>query len=204
MSHVSKATLPPLSLAVSDLKQYLYCPRVPYFQHVMPVPRPVTYKMKHGTLQHVELDRLEKRRGLKSYGLRNGERLFHHAINSEALGLHGVLDLVIRYEWQGETRYLPVEFKYQEGRVHTNVKYQLTAYAMMLEEKYGTPVHEGVVYHIPTRSFRRVSLSDEMRQHVRNTLSAIRNMFVTESFPMPYSRKRCTDCEFRRYCNDIR
>lgn len=198
MSRAVEPQLPQLLLSVSDVKQYLYCPRIPYFQHVMPVPRPVTYKMKHGTLQHIELDRLEKRRGLRSYGLRTGERLFHLAVSSPALELHGILDLVIRYEVEGETRYLPDEFKYQEGRVYTNVKYQLTAYAMMLEEQYQTSISEGFVYFIPTKSFRRVTITEEMRTHVRHTLSAIRRMFQTESFPAPLSRSRCTDCEYRR------
>lgn len=204
MSLAAESSSRPLPLSVSDLRQYLYCPRVPYFQHVMPVPRPVTYKMKHGTLQHLELDRLESRRGLRSYGLRHGERLFHVSVSSPTLGLHGILDLVIRYEWQGETRFLPVEFKYQEGRLHTNVRYQLTAYVMMLEEQYRTTINEGVVYQIPTHSFRWVKITEEMRTHVRKSLSAIRNMFATESFPAPISRARCADCEYRRYCNDVR
>jgi CRISPR-associated exonuclease Cas4 len=201
-NHSSDNSLVPLT--VSDLKQYLYCPRIPYFQHVMPVPRPVTYKMKHGAAQHLELDRLEKRRGVRSYGLREGERLFHLPVFSSTLGLHGVLDLVIVYEEQGQRRYLPIEFKYQEGGIHANIQYQVVAYCMLLEEQYGTPVPEGVVYQIPTRTFRRVRVTDERKTHVRNSLAAIRNMMVKELFPEPRSRARCTDCEYRRYCNDIR
>ncbi|ARU61520.1 CRISPR-associated protein Cas4 [Tumebacillus avium] len=193
-----------IPLAVTDLKQYLYCPRIPYFQHVLNVPRPVTYKMKHGTLQHLELDRLEKRRGLRSYGLREGQRMFHLAVTSPGLGLHGILDLVVKYEGKQETRYLPIEFKHQEGPVHTNVKYQLAAYALLLEEAYGTAVHDGVVYQIPGKTVRHVRITDEMRTYVQHTLSAIRNMMRNEAFPDPKTRARCGDCEYRRYCNDIR
>jgi CRISPR-associated exonuclease Cas4 len=193
-----------MMLSVSDVKQYLYCPRVPYFQHVMPVPRPVTYKMQHGKMQHVELDRLEKRRGYRSYGLREGERWFHYALASQKLGVQGVIDLVVVYEVHGQRRYLPVEFKYQDGPVPTNVKYQLTLYAMMLEEAFGTEVREGVVYQIPTKSWRRVRVTEEMQRYVRHTLEALRHMMVKELFPEPRSRARCTDCEYRRYCNDIR
>jgi CRISPR-associated exonuclease Cas4 len=193
-----------IPLAVTDLKQYLYCPRIPYFQHVLTLPRPVTFKMKHGTLQHLELDRLEKRRGLRSYGLREGQRMFHVPVTSHALGLHGVLDLVIKYQSKQNTCYLPVEFKYQEGPIRTNVKYQLAAYAMLLEEVYQTPVNDGVVYQIPTQKVRHVHITEEMRIYVQHTLSAIRNMMQKESFPDPKTRARCGDCEYRRYCNDIR
>lgn len=196
------STLIPLS--VTDLKQYLYCPRIPYFQHVLNVPRPVTYKMKHGTLQHLELDRLEKRRGLRSYGLREGQRMFHVPVTSHALGLHGVLDMVIAYSGKEGNRYLPIEFKHQVGPIHTNVKYQLAAYTMLLEETYQTPLSDGVVYQIPNKNIRHVRITDDMRTFVKHTLSAIRNMMRSESFPDPKSRSRCGDCEYRRYCNDIR
>jgi len=36
-------------LKVSDLKQYYYCPRVVYYQYVMPVDKAVIYKVT----QHV-------------------------------------------------------------------------------------------------------------------------------------------------------
>ncbi|HEU4964474.1 MAG TPA: CRISPR-associated protein Cas4 [Bacilli bacterium] len=200
--HDTDSHLVPLS--VTDLKQYLYCPRIPYFRHVLSLPRPVTYKMQHGTLQHIELDRLEQRRGLRSYGLREGRRLFHVPVTSCRLGLHGTLDLVISYPNKNSTGYLPVEFKYQEGPIRTNVKYQLAAYAMLLEEVYQTPVRDGVVYQIPTKQIRHVRITDEMRTYVEHSLSAIRHMMQKESFPDPKSRARCTDCEYRRTCNDIR
>ena len=84
-----------ISLRVSDLKQYIYCPRILYFYYVLPVPRKVTRKMEYGRLEHVEIERLEKRRGLKAYGILEGERHFHVALASTLLGLHGVLDLMI-------------------------------------------------------------------------------------------------------------
>lgn len=195
---------PGIELNVTDLKQYLYCPRIPYYFYVMPVPRPVTYKMKHGVQEHVELDRLEKRRGYRSYGLAEGKRLFHLQVKSETLGLYGKLDLVIEYRKKGIPHYLPVEFKHTEKGVFTNAKYQLTAYAMLLEEHFQVPVPEGIVYQIPTKTYNIVKITDAMRKYVKDSLSAIRRMMLEETFPEPKSRSRCSDCEYRRYCNDIR
>ncbi|MFC4769548.1 CRISPR-associated protein Cas4 [Effusibacillus consociatus] len=192
-----------IELNVTDLKQYLYCPRIPYYFYVMPVPRPITYKMQHGVQEHVELDRLEKRRGYRSYGLTEGKRLFHLQLKSETLGLYGKPDLVITYEKKGVTQYLPVEFKHTEKGLFTNAKYQLAAYAMLLEEHFQVPVCEGIVYQIPTKAYNIIKITDPMRKHVKDSLSAIRRMMLEETFPEPKSRSRCTDCEYRRYCNDI-
>ncbi len=206
MSHSSEISLweKDVELNVTDLKQHLYCPRIPYYFYVMPVPRPVTYKMRHGIQEHLELDRLEKRRGFRSYNLTEGKRLFHLQLKSEALGLYGKLDLVISYEKNGSTHYLPVEFKYTENGIFTNVKYQLAAYTMLLEDHYRIPVQEGIIYQIPTKSIRVIKITEAMRKYVRDSLTVIRRMLENEAFPEPTSRARCQDCEYRRYCNDIR
>lgn len=205
MSHISEHESwdNQIELNVTDLKQHLYCPRIPYFFYVMPVPRPISYKMQHGTLEHIELDRLEKRRGYRSYGLTEGKRLFHLQLKSDTLGLYGKLDLVITYEKDGMTHYLPVEFKNTESRIHTNFRYQLVAYSMLLEEHFHTAVQEGIVYQIPTKTAHVIKITEAMRKYVRDSLASIRRVLKNESFPDPVSRARCTDCEYRRYCNDI-
>lgn len=65
-----------IPLRVNDLKQYAYCPRVVFYHYVMPVEAPSTYKMEHGKLAEEKIDELERRRGLKRYGLSSGTRRF--------------------------------------------------------------------------------------------------------------------------------
>ena len=78
-----------ISLRVSDLKQYIYCPRILYFYYVLPVPRRVTRKMEYGKMEHIEIQQLEKRRGLKPYGIMEGKRSFQISLSSTRLGMHG-------------------------------------------------------------------------------------------------------------------
>lgn len=49
---------------VIDLKQYAWCPRVVYYQIVLPAVRPTTYKMAHGIESHRRAEGNERRRGL--------------------------------------------------------------------------------------------------------------------------------------------
>ena len=84
-----------LKLRVSDLKQYIYCPRVVYFTYVCPVEKKLTRKMVYGSEAHLELDRLEKRRTFKRYNFKEGERKFHTSLYSPRLGLEGRLDMHI-------------------------------------------------------------------------------------------------------------
>ncbi len=190
----SSADLIPLT--VTDVKNFVYCPRVVYHVHFVP-QRPVTYKMEEGKLQHEHTAELEERRSLRAYGLSDGERHFGVQLYSDRLGLSGLLDMAIVRE--GET--IPVEFKHSTGRLGLNHKYQLTAYGLLVEEKWGRPVRRGFAYFIPARRAQEVPITPNMRRYVTRLLREIRQMLGSEALPWATGhRERCVDCEYRRYC----
>src|SRR5579883_2652766 len=84
-----------IPLRVNDLKQYEYCPRIVFYNTVMPVDRKTTVKMARGKDEEFRLDALEKRRTLRRYELVSGERRFHVWLESKKLALSGKLDLLI-------------------------------------------------------------------------------------------------------------
>ncbi len=188
-----------LPLRVSDIKQFMYCPRVVYFNYVLPVEKKVTRKMEHGKEKHLELDRLEKRRKLVEYGLEEGERRFHVRLQSDRLGLTGVLDLLL----VTPKGYFPVEFKYSTREPGLNHKYQLAAYAVLVEEQYQVQVRAGFIYASPGKRIQVVEMTPNTRLHLKRLMGAIRRMICEERMPMaPRSRARCWDCEYRRFCGE--
>ena len=189
-----------LKLRVSDIKQYVYCPRVLYFTYVLPVDKKVTRKMAYGQEYHVELDRLEKRRKLKRYNLSEGERKFHTHLYSPRLGLEGKLDLHIVCGQE----LIPVEFKNTLKGPELNHKYQVTAYALLLEEAYNRPVRYGFIYQIPTNTIHELEITPNMRWHVKEIMADIRRMVETQYMPGPaFQKQRCVDCEYRKFCGDV-
>ena len=115
--------------------------------------------MQIGAVQHEVLSVLERRRTLSRYGLEEGSRKFHISLHAESLGLSGVLDLLI----ETEDGAFPVEFKDTTQRLNLNAKYQLTAYALMVEECLGQSVSQGFIYRIPTRRLTPVPISETLR-----------------------------------------
>ena len=187
-------------LKVSDLKQYYYCPRVVYYQYVMPVDKAVTYKMEKGKAAQEDLELLERRRKLRVYGLAEGKRRFNWWVHSASLGLSGKLDMAI----ETEKAVYPVDFKFTRGRPHKNHLYQLGGYALILEDQLGRPVEKGFIYLIPQKDAVVFDLSEEVKVECLNTLSRIREMIVNERFPQAASsRAKCTDCEYQNYCRDV-
>ena len=189
-----------IELRVSDLKQYFYCPRIIYYTYCLPVPRPVTYPMQVGTTEHEVLSVLERRRSFERYGLSQGERRFHVALQAYLLGLTGVLDMLVTTQEHA----FPVEFKHTVQRLNMNAKCQLVAYAMIVEECLGKPVECGFIYRIPKQNVTVIPISQVMREKVLCALEDMREMIAQERLPEPpRQRGKCVECEFRRYCRDV-
>lgn len=192
-----KAVIP---LRVNDLKQYAYCPRVVFYQNVMPVDKKATYKMEHGKVAEAKMDELEKRRKLHRYHLDQGRRRFHVWVHSQRLGLSGKLDMLI----ETDDALYPVDFKFTEGPAHRNHAHQICGYGLILEELYTRRVERGFIYLIPQNDAVEIEITDALRQETLRMLDEIREMVQREIFPEPTPyRNRCTDCEYRNYCGDV-
>lgn len=188
-------------LTVTDLKQWAYCPRVVFYRYCMPGLRPMTYKMEAGLDVHEEEKARERRRTGQIYGLGEAERIEQVRLQSDALGLRALIDLVLR---AGDQAW-PVEYKLsRRTAIAAHFKLQLAAYALMLEEAWGVEATEGFLYSLATRRAERVPLTKALRRKAVQSTEEIRRTIAAERMPPPTShRARCANCEFRRFCNDV-
>lgn len=189
-----------LDLAVSDVRQHVYCPRIPFFRLGARLPhRFVTGAMKEGLLEHQRTEALEQRRSLRAYGLEDGERAFDVRLRSERLALGGRVDMVICRA----SEVIPVEFKNTRAGLGLHHKYQLTAYAMLAEERFERPARRAFVYFIPQKRAEEVAITPAMRGYTKRVLNAIRMSVMLERMPEGTRLlQRCRVCEFLTYCND--
>lgn len=194
------------TFAVTDLKQWVYCRRVLYYEYCLPRVRPVTMLMQAGVASHADESTREERRSLRVYGLTEGERAFDLGFHSPGLGLRGRVDLAIAVPGRevAGAEAIVVEYKDSERTDGVHVRLQLAAYALLLEEAWCLPVRRGFIYSIPQRRAVPVSITAALRRRVMEAVAAMRAMVVTERMPdAPTSRRMCVSCEFRRFCNDV-
>lgn len=185
---------------VTDVRQYLYCPRLIHFRLNQPLTHRLSYKMEEGVLMHERAGELERRRTLRAYGLADGARRFGVELASERLGVRGKLDMLI--ERQFET--VPVEFKHAHAARQTNHRYQLTMYALLLDELGAKPVRRGFLFYLlDGGAVEEVVVTEGMRRFVSRTLSEMRALATTEAMPQGTRRLgRCRACEYLHFCND--
>jgi CRISPR-associated exonuclease Cas4 len=188
-------------LRVTDLKQWVYCPRIFYYQHVLPDVRPETFKMQAGRdAGRSEVGR-EERRSLRAYGVAAAEREFDVPVHSARLGVRGEIDMVMTVAGSGEV--IPVDYKLSRI-AGAHFQLQLAVYGLILEELRGVSVRRGFLYEIPLRRAVEIKLEPRLRAQALKAVEAMRRMFESEQMPAPTkNRRKCVACEFRRFCNDV-
>lgn len=193
-------TKPEHPYIVENLKQFVYCRRIPFYERCMPHVRPRTYSMDAGHEDHLEARHNARRRSFSQMGFESGRREFDVEIVSESLNLHGKLDEIVTTD-SGEI--IPVEYK-GSRKVSDNHRLQAVAYALLLETERQVTIDRAYIYLIPLRKSMIINITTADKQHVREMLAELDEMVRKESMPAPtFVRSRCQGCEFRRFCNDV-
>ncbi|MCI0708665.1 MAG: CRISPR-associated protein Cas4 [Chloroflexi bacterium] len=184
---------------ITDLKQYIYCPRIFYYHSCLPGIRPVTFKMEAGIAVHDDEPKRSLRRKLSDVPGDVLNRHFDFVVQSQSLHLSAKIDEVVETT---EGRY-PIDYKLaRKAGYHFQV--QIAAYAMLLEEHFQTHVPTGYLYLIPARKTVEIDISSKLRSAVHRAIDRLHMISTLEHMPEPTQyRQRCSDCEFRRFCNDV-
>lgn len=155
--------------------------------------------MRAGRAEESRLAALEERRGLRRYGVEGGSRRFDVWLSSRALGLEGIVDMVI------ETPDGPIPVDYKMVRMFgEHQRLQLTGYAVLLEEATGMAVPRGFLYSVDREEAEVVELGADRRQKLLDVVAAMREMLMTERMPEPTPHEsKCEECEYLRFCNDV-
>ncbi|NLE04071.1 MAG: CRISPR-associated protein Cas4 [Crenarchaeota archaeon] len=173
-------------ISVTDIKHYIYCPRLIYFDHVLHATPVFGSQQEEGKESHEAQVAKELRRKDAIYyspEFVGAQKMLFANLSSAVLGLQGNVDLII-HTARGE--FIPVEYKNMNsnsGRVCMDHKYQLVAYALLIEETYGTTVKRGVVNYLPQNQILQFEITPTMKTHVKRVLGHIKRIIQTEELP---------------------
>lgn len=168
---------------VSDLNQYIYCPRRYWYLHF--------YDTQGRNYERIEGKTIHENQSTR------GDWINELYLESEELGLKGKLDVL---DLDG-ARVVPVERKRAEsGQYYRSDKIQLAGYCMLLEEHLDEPVEEGAIYLYETDQRMHVSISEGHREAVREIIREIRSMSVNAVPSLVDNPSKCRACSARSYC----
>lgn len=192
-------------ISVTDVKHYVYCPRLVYFDRVLHATPVFGSQQEEGKESHEDQVAKELRRKDAVYYSKEfwgAEKQLFVPLTSQRLGLQGNVDLII-HTARGE--YVPVEYKNMlcdHGRVCMDHKYQLAAYALLIEENYNTIVKSGIVNYLPEGLILQFDITPTMKTHVKRVLGHIKRIIQTETLPpIRVAKHKCQGgCGHKQTC----
>lgn len=191
-------SIEPEYIPISFLRQFVFCPRVPWFKHVMAFEPPEQQWVTQGKDWHDAQRTLFKRRIAHDLSppLEHQQNVY---VRSCKLQLHGYVDEVIF----SATGCAVIEYKVDLGKPQLGQKLQLLAYVEALEETYIQPVVNAILLKGSARKQYKIAIDLPARDLLHQKLAELRQ--VLGSHRMPYSsasEDKCAQCEYLRYCND--
>ncbi len=185
------------SLPISYLRQYKFCPRIPWYKHVSGVETPEQSWMLYGKKWHSEQENLQKRR--LSYLKGEVTRKTNFYVSSKHLKLHGYLDEIVFNDRQ----LVVIEYKLDKRAPTIGQKLQLCAYSLCAEEVLGLKSEYGVMLKGSAYKQRKISINKGLIDILKSNILELRKILKTPRLPISSaSASKCAQCEYLRYCND--
>lgn len=190
-------------LPVRRLHNFIYCPRLFYFQWVEDIFQENADTVA-GSQVHRNVDKPSKLDDPKELGLPEGAKLRSLRLESESLGLVGVVDIVEGGPDGAEI----IDYKKGSARRNTEGEreakepdaIQVAAHALLLREQGVTAVR-GWIYYAADKRRVPVELTDELFEQVRARISEARAVAASGRCPPPLKNDaRCLYCSAYPIC----
>jgi CRISPR-associated protein Cas1 len=190
-------------MGVRNLHNFIYCPRLFYFQWVENIFQDNADTVT-GRLVHRNVDMPSRLQDPKELALPEGARLRSLRLESDALGLIGVVDIV-----EGGPEGAEI-IDYKKGSARHNSEgereakepdaIQVAAHALLLRE-HGVITVRGSIYYAADKRRVPVEFSEGLFARVRSTIEEARSVAASGKCPLPLRNDaRCLYCSAYPIC----
>ncbi|MEM4263398.1 MAG: CRISPR-associated protein Cas4 [Candidatus Woesearchaeota archaeon] len=124
-----------------------------------------------------------------------------YKVASENLYLTGKIDQVQVFS----SLLVPVEIKTgkapKEGAWEDH-KIQLAAYALLLEDKFKTPVNSGIIRYVDDGEARTIEINPFLKDQVKGLVKEVKDVLSSDKLP-PFSKNenKCKNCGLKKICH---
>ncbi|MEN6517191.1 MAG: CRISPR-associated protein Cas4 [Methanospirillum sp.] len=188
-------------ITISDVIEYLFCPRFTFFMHVLSIPQHEERRFKVQKGRDIHQARTKTNIAYLRKDLQVRRKSIAVYLSSATLGIVGIVDEVL-FLRDGTASPLDYKFaEYDRALFRTN-RIQSILYGMLIEEHFEVPVERGFLVY--TRSDNRVvelPITGAARDEAKGIVAAVRGIIEQGTYPdpTPYPT-RCIDCCYRRIC----
>ena len=190
-----------VSVIVSDVIEYTFCPRFIYFIHCLNIPQheEKRYKVLKGRELHEIRKKINKgyfRKTIDCIGKEHSVKMC-----SDKYNIRGEVDEVL---FLSDGTASPLDYKFAEfkGRTFRTHKFQLILYALLIKETYGIEVNKGFICYTRSNSvLKEIKIREKDFEKAISAIREVLEIIQKGIYPKKTKNKaRCLDCCYRRIC----
>jgi len=188
-------------ITVSDVMEYLFCPRFIYFMYCLDIKQheDKRYKVLKGRKVHEVREKINKDYIRKKLNCTRKESSVYMA--SKKHHVKGIVDEVL---FMDDGTASPFDYKYAEdkGKLFKTYKYQSVIYGLLIKENYNVDVKKGFIcYTRSNNSVREITFREKDFTEAIETINEILDVIRKGFYPKKTkSLMRCVDCTYRNIC----
>ncbi len=184
-------------LSATDLRQFLWCPRIVFFNRALGIRPSQTGSMKLGSKNSMKKEELLKRRSFERYGLGNAQILLGQVLYSKDMDVSGICDAIL----DAGSEFFPIEIKTGDVARYRH-KIQLAVYGLLLNEN-GMNCSSGFILLLDKDELVKVELEGDLITQSRKLIGDCRQLLESDVIPKgTEERKKCENCEYNKFCPD--
>jgi CRISPR-associated exonuclease Cas4 len=189
-------------ITVSDVVEYMYCPRFVYFERVLGIPQHEEKREKViiGRNIHELKEKINKGYIRKSINAKS--KYIDVYLSSKKYRIVGVVDEVVEL---GDGSYSPLDYKFAEfkNKLFKTHKYQSVLYGLLIKDNFDVKVKRGYVVYV--RSGNLVKEIEFKKKDFDDAVAFVNLIFdiiENEEFPdnIKVNKRKCIDCCYKNLC----
>ncbi|VUT25048.1 MAG: CRISPR-associated exonuclease Cas4 [Candidatus Methanolliviera sp. GoM_oil] len=189
------------SIMISDVIEYLFCPRFIYFMYCLDIPQyeEKRYKVLKGRELHETREKVNKNYVRRKLHCIKKESAVYLA--SPKYHIRGVVDEVLFLE---DGTASPLDYKFAEfkDKLFRTHKYQSALYALMIADTYKVKVDRGFICYTRSNNLvKEIEFKEGDFKKAVEMVDEILEIIQKGFYPKGTSYKaKCVDCTYRNIC----
>ncbi|MCF8884319.1 MAG: CRISPR-associated protein Cas4 [Nitrososphaerota archaeon] len=184
------------------IKDYIFCPSIFYYKHVLGIGEPLTESMKEGVREFIKdsMRYQERETLLNQRRIRVDKMLFGVTVSSRKHKVVGVVDTV--YWSKGKLNVLEIKTT-ESNKLFPDHLYQVAVYALAVEEEFNQPVYKIIIFYKKSNNWFEKRFTNQMRNYSVKLVLRIHEIMEKGEVPEPRFSAKCRSCFYKRFCYGI-
>lgn len=189
-------------ITVSDVVEYMYCPRFVYFERVLGIPQHEEKREKVIIGRNIHESKENINKGYIRKSINAKSKYIGVYLSSKKHRIVGIVDEVVELE---DGSYSPLDYKFAEyrDRIFKTHKYQSVLYGLLIKDNFDVEVKRGYVVYVRSGNMvKEIKFNKKDFDDAIAFVNLIFDIIENEEFPdrIKVNKRKCIDCCYKNIC----